>query len=109
MKTFQQLREESLGTLAARSALGGKVSGPTRKKIEAKHGKAVADAVHKHSENAYAHDNGHVGPSSRSFHHDFVKKHLGGKDSQHHKDYKAYMDKAGHSKKNTGMDLHHED
>ena len=119
MKTIQEIRQEhtslfeetgeSLGTLAARSAFGGKVSGPTHKKIVAKHGEEVAAEVKKHAENAYAHDNGFTGPSSRKFHHEFVKKHLGGKGSQDHKDYKKYMHNAGYTKQNTGMDLHHED
>jgi len=100
------LGEESLGTLAARSAFGGKVSGVTRKKIEAKHGKHVADAVQKHSERAFEHDNGQVS-HGKSFHHEFVKKHLGGKGSQDHKDYKAYMSKAHHGEDKEGA-FHHE-
>lgn len=101
------LGEESLGTLAARSAFGGRVSGVTRKKIEAKHGKSVADAVQKHSERAFEHDNGQVS-HGKSFHHEFVKKHLGGKGSQDHKDYKAYMSKAHHGEDNEGH-FHHEE
>ena len=100
------LGEESLGTLAARSAFGGKVSGVTRKKIEAKHGKSVADAVHKHAGQAFEHDNGQVS-HGKSFHHDFVKKHLGGKGSKDHKDYKAYMSKAHNGEDNQGH-YHHE-
>lgn len=118
MKTFQQIREEhtslveetgeSLGTLAARSSMGGRVSGPTHKKIVAKHGEAVSAAVKKHAEIAHGHDNGMASSNAKKHHQEFVKKHLGGVGSKDHKDYKKYMHNAGMTKKNTGMDLHHE-
>jgi len=89
------LGEESLGTLAARSAFAGKNSKVTHAKIAAKHGEDVAKAVHKHAGEAFEHDNGQVS-HGKSFHHAFVKKHLGGKGSKDHKDYMSYMSKAHH-------------
>ena len=126
MKTFQEIREgtnSDLGHLAAKhyhhTAHGSdysespnperhqKAAHATLNRIKKQHGAHAAKAVSDHSENAFAHDNGSVGPNKK-FHHSFVSKHLGGNGSASHKQYKSVMKKNNHTENMTGQKMHHE-
>jgi hypothetical protein len=80
----------------------------TLHKIKSLHGDKAASAVKQHTDDADNHDNGMAGSGKKTFHKDFVKKHLGGSGSEAHKAYKSHMNKMGYTKKNLGMETHHE-
>lgn len=79
-----------------------------KSQIEQHHGAEAAKDVHEHSHMAADHEQGSTGGDT-SFHHEFVKKHLGGVDSPEHKKYKTQIDKQDlkmHG--DTGVTTHHE-
>jgi hypothetical protein len=59
----------------------------------ATHGKEVAGAIMKNAEHETEHNATSVGSAEKNGHHDFVKKHLGGKGSATHKAYHKHMEK----------------
>lgn len=83
------------GSEAGRSDKQIEAHGEKKKKIHATithhYGKDTADAVHKHSDDAATVENSSVGHVKPKFHSDFVSKHLGGKDSKQHQDYKKQI------------------
>lgn len=80
-----------------------------KSEIEKHHGAEAAKDTHEHSHMAADHEEGTTGGDT-GFHHEFVKKHLGGVNSPEHKKYKAQIDKQDlkmHG--DTGVTTHHED
>lgn len=74
--------------------------------IEQHHGAEAAKDTHEHSHAAADHEEGSA--SAPGFHHEFVKKHLGGVNSPEHQKYKAQIDKQDikmHG--DTGVTTHH--
>jgi hypothetical protein len=83
------------GHEADRTSAQIKAHGSNAEKIHSKiathHGKEVADAVAKHSDDAATVENASVGHVEPHFHSDFVKKHLGGHGSTEHAAYKKQI------------------
>ena len=80
-----------------------------KSQIEQHHGAEAAKDTHEHSHMAADHEEGTTGGDT-GFHHEFVKKHLGGVNSPEHKNYKSQIDKQDlkmHG--DTGVTTHHED
>jgi hypothetical protein len=121
---MSQIEESNLGHLAAKhfqhysnsnSESGhrnperaSQAAAQTLNRIKSVHGASAAAAVKQHSADADNHDNGTVSSGKKGFHKDFVSKHLGGSGSEEHKAYKSHMNKMGYTKKNLGMQTHHE-
>jgi hypothetical protein len=121
---MSQIEESNLGHLAAKhfqhysnsnSESGhrnperaSQAAAQTLNRIKSVHGASAAAAVKQHSADADNHDNGTVSSGKKGFHKDFVSKHLGGSGSEAHKAYKSHMNKMGYTKKNLGMQTHHE-
>lgn len=122
-------KKPSLGTLAAKHfehiinanhggdfdlsdkqmASHAKKAHEVKSQIAQHHGAEAAKNTHEHSHMAADHEQGSIGGET-GFHHEFVKKHLGGVNSPEHKKYKAQIDKQDlkmHG--DTGVTSHHED